>query len=72
MRLSALALALIAPSVSIAELSNDALIGPGLRSRPAYDGSASQRTELVPVIRYFGERWFVRSTQGVLEGGAWA
>ncbi len=69
MRLSALALALIAPSVSIAELSNDALIGPGLRSRPAYDGSASQRTELVPVIRYFGERWFVRSTQGVLEGG---
>jgi outer membrane scaffolding protein for murein synthesis (MipA/OmpV family) len=68
-RLAAAALALIAPAVSIAELSNDALIGPGLRSRPAYDGSASQRTELVPVIRYFGERWFVRSTQGVLEGG---
>jgi outer membrane scaffolding protein for murein synthesis (MipA/OmpV family) len=50
-------------------LSNDSIIGPGLRSRPAYDGSASQRTEPVPVVRYFGERWFVRSTQGVLEGG---
>jgi len=52
-----------------AELTNDSLIGPGLRSRPAYDGSASQHTELVPVIRYLGEPFFVRSTQGVLEGG---
>ena len=68
-RLAAAALVLIAPGVAVAELSNDSLIGPGLRSRPAYDGSASQRTELVPVVRYFGERWFVRSTQGVLEGG---
>jgi len=65
----AAALAVIAPTVALAELSNEAMIGPGLRSRPAYDGSASQRTEPVPVIRYFGERWFVRSTQGVLEGG---
>jgi len=55
---------------ALAELSNDGLLGPGLRSRPAYDGSASQRVELVPVVRYFGERWFARSTQGVLEGGA--
>jgi outer membrane protein len=46
------------------------MIGPGLRSSPAYDGSGSQRTELVPVVRHFGEHWFVRSTQGVLEGGA--
>jgi outer membrane protein len=53
-----------------AELTEDSLIGPGLRWRPAYDGSASQHTELVPVIRYFGKPWFVRSTQGVLEGGA--
>jgi len=68
-RLAAAALVLIAPGIAVAELSNDPLLGPGLRSRPAYDGSASQRTELVPVVRYFGERWFVRSTQGVLEGG---
>lgn len=58
------------PQAGWAELSNDSLLGPGLRSRPAYDGAASQRFELVPVIRYFGEHAFVRSTQGVLEGGA--
>ena len=64
-----LAFSLIVPQLALAELSNDALLGPGLRSRPAYDGSASQRLEFVPVIRYFGQPWFARSTQGVLEGG---
>jgi outer membrane scaffolding protein for murein synthesis (MipA/OmpV family) len=66
---AALACGLGLPLHTLAELSNDSLIGPGLRSRPVYEGSASQRTELVPVIRYFGQPWFVRSTQGVLEGG---
>lgn len=60
---------LFVPLAAAAELSNDNMIGPGLRSRPAYDGSASQHTELVPVVRYFGPLLFVRSTQGVLEGG---
>jgi outer membrane scaffolding protein for murein synthesis (MipA/OmpV family) len=55
---------------AFAELSNDSLIGPGLRLRPTYDGSQSQSLELVPVIRYFGQPWFVRSTQGVMETGA--
>ena len=64
------AFGLIVPLVAFAELSNESLLGPGLRVRPAYDGSASQRIELVPVVRYFGQPWFVRSTQGVLEGGA--
>lgn len=63
------AFGLIVPLAAFAELSNDSLLGPGLRSRPAYDGSASQRIELVPVVRYFGQPWFARSTQGVLEGG---
>jgi outer membrane scaffolding protein for murein synthesis (MipA/OmpV family) len=58
------------PLTAIAEISNDLLLGPGLRSRPAYDGSASQRLELVPVIRYFGQPWFIRTTQGPLEAGA--
>ena len=62
-------LCLIGSSVAFAELSNDSMIGPGLRTRPAYDGSDSQRGELVPVVRYLGQPWFVRSTQGVLEGG---
>ena len=61
---------LMAPTAAFAELSEDSLLGPGLRVRPAYDGSASQHTELVPVIRYYGQPWFARSTQGVLEAGA--
>ena len=69
MRVASAFIAAAAPMLAMAELSNDAMLGPGLRSRPAYDGSASQRTELVPVIRYFGPVIFVRSTQGVLEGG---
>ncbi len=64
-----LVLGLVLPLIARAELSNDSLLGPGLRSRPAYDGSGDQRTELVPVLRYFGQPWFARSTQGVLEGG---
>jgi outer membrane scaffolding protein for murein synthesis (MipA/OmpV family) len=57
------------PLLARAELSNETLIGPGLRSRPAFDGLNSRHLELVPVLRYFGPPWFVRSTQGVLEGG---
>jgi len=47
-----------------------AWIGAGVRSRPAYDGSASQRLELIPTVRYYGRPWFGRTTQGMLEGGA--
>jgi MipA family protein len=46
------------------------LLGAGVRSRPAYDGSASQRTDLIPIVRYYGRPWFARTTQGMLEGGA--
>jgi outer membrane scaffolding protein for murein synthesis (MipA/OmpV family) len=66
---AAFALGLMAPPAALAELSEEAMIGPGLRLRPAYDGSATRQTELVPVVRYYGAPWFVRSTQGVLEGG---
>jgi outer membrane scaffolding protein for murein synthesis (MipA/OmpV family) len=69
-RAAALVLGLASPLFASAELTNGGLIGPGVRSRPAYDGSDSQRVEAVPVIRYFGQPLFVRSTQGVLEGGA--
>jgi MltA-interacting protein MipA len=50
--------------------SDYVLLGAGVRSRPAYDGSASQVTELIPVVRYYGAPWFARTTQGILEGGA--
>lgn len=62
-------IAAIWPMTACAELSNEPLLGPGLRSRPAYDGSTAQRSELVPVLRYFGPSAFARSTQGVFEGG---
>lgn len=45
-------------------------LGAGVRTRPAYDGSAAHETELIPSVRYFGGPWFARTTQGVLEGGA--
>ena len=64
-----IALVMGAPVFAVAELSDDPLLGLGLRSRPAYDGSADQHSEAVPVLRYFGRYAFARSTQGVLEGG---
>jgi len=63
-------MAAMLPLAVFAELSNDTMFGLGLRTRPAYDGSASQRSEIVPVVRYLGEPWFLRSTQGLLEAGA--
>ncbi len=45
------------------------LIGAGLRLRPAYDGSKSQATEVIPVLRYYGKALFARTTQGILEAG---
>lgn len=46
------------------------LLGAGVRSRPAYDGSDAQHLEAVPVLRYYGPLLFARSTRGPLEGGA--
>jgi len=45
------------------------LLGAAVRTRPAYDGSLSQKTDLIPVIRYYGQPLFARTTQGILEGG---
>jgi MipA family protein len=67
----AIALAVSIPAAASAQSSDDyALLGAGLRSRPAYDGSASQRADVIPVVRYYGRPWFARTTQGMLEGGA--
>ena len=68
-RIAACVFGAIVPLAAVAELSNDPMLGPGLRSQPVYDGSATQRVELVPVVRYLGQPLFVRSTQGVFEGG---
>src|SRR2546422_11296666 len=47
-------------------------IGPAVRSRPAYDGSKSQRADVVPILDYDSGLLFARTVQGVLEGGAHA
>ncbi|MEO8134389.1 MAG: MipA/OmpV family protein [Betaproteobacteria bacterium] len=65
-------LLLLAPMAALAQdpTTDPALLGAGVRSRPAYDGSDSQHLEAVPVLRYYGPLLFARSTRGVLEGGA--
>jgi MipA family protein len=69
--IAAIALALVFPAAAAAQSSEDyTLLGAGVRSRPAYDGSASQRTDVIPLVRYYGKPWFARTTQGILEGGA--
>jgi outer membrane scaffolding protein for murein synthesis (MipA/OmpV family) len=65
-------LALLAPLTAIAQTAppeDYALIGAGVRTRPAYDGSNSQTTDVIPVLRYYGKPLFIRTTQGILEGG---
>jgi hypothetical protein len=57
------------PLTAVAEISKDSLLGLGLPSRPTYGGSASQRLEVVPVIRCLGQPWSIRSTQGLMKGG---
>src|SRR6266404_3119956 len=71
-RCMALALLLIVPLAALAQtaLPEYAWIGAGVRTRPAYDGSAAQRTDLIPTVRYYGGRWFARTTLRILEGGA--
>lgn len=50
--------------------AQETLLGAGVRSLPDYDGSPEQGSDFVPVIRYYGQPWFARTTQGVLEAGA--
>lgn len=69
MKAAVLILGMLVAALGAAQ-ENPTLIGAGVRSRPAYDGSASQRTDIIPVLRYYGRPWFARSSQGVLEAGA--
>jgi outer membrane scaffolding protein for murein synthesis (MipA/OmpV family) len=66
-------LAVLAPVPALSQSAppdDYTLIGAGIRTRPAYDGSASQTADLIPVLRYYGKPLFARTTQGMLEGGA--
>lgn len=68
MRLSFFCIALLWALPAAAQ--NDILLGAGVRSRPEFDGFAERKTDLIPVLRYYGRPWFARTTQGILEGGA--
>src|SRR3954465_8529451 len=50
-------------------LEDYTLLGAGVRTRPAYDGSASQTVDVIPLVRYYAGALFARTTQGTLEGG---
>src|SRR2546428_13273680 len=47
-------------------------IGPAVRSRPAYDGSRSQRADVGAILDYYTGPLFPPPPQGVLPGGAHA
>src|SRR5467141_1504669 len=68
--LVALAFPAAAQTAAAPEYSN--LIGPAVRSRPAYDGSRSQDVDAVPILDYDSGLLFARTVQGVLEGGVHA
>ena len=44
-------------------------MGAGARVRPAYEGADSNRVDPIPYLRLYGEHFFARTTQGILEGG---
>ena len=73
MRILLVVLVLALPLAALAQspaLDDPILLGAGVRTRPAYDGSASRVVDLVPAVRYYGDILFARTTQGILEGGA--
>jgi outer membrane scaffolding protein for murein synthesis (MipA/OmpV family) len=57
-------------TAAAAEGDPDTLLGAAMRSRPTYDGSKRQTTDVIPVLRYYGSALFARTTHGILEGGA--
>ena len=63
-----LLLALLVPLAAAAQ-DDEKLLGAGPRSRPKFDGSSDRTVDLIPIVRYYGNPWFARTTQGVLEGG---
>jgi MipA family protein len=61
---------LLALPIAAAAQDDYTLFGGGVRTRPKFDGSSDRTVDLIPVVRYYGQPWFARTTQGILEGGA--
>lgn len=64
------AFALVLPALSFsADEDPGAWIGVGARLRTAYHGADTSRGDVIPYLRWYGRHLFVRTTQGMLEGG---
>jgi outer membrane scaffolding protein for murein synthesis (MipA/OmpV family) len=64
-----LVVVLLLPAAALAQ-DPGAFLGAGVRSLPEYDGSSKQEVDLIPIVRWYGQTWFARTSQGILEGGA--
>src|SRR5437763_435996 len=61
---------LLAPLTAAALDEDVQFIGAGIYSHPKFDGSPIRHNDPIPQINYAGSRWFARTTEGILEGGA--
>ena len=61
---------LLAPLTAAAIGDDVQFIGAGVYSHPKFDGSSIRHNDPIPQISYTGDRWFARTTEGILEGGA--
>ncbi|HKQ24259.1 MAG TPA: MipA/OmpV family protein [Burkholderiales bacterium] len=63
-------IAACACSQAFAQATDDEkYIGVGARVRPAYEGADTNRVDPIPYLRLYGEHFFARTTQGILEVG---
>ena len=67
--LSASIVALFSSQALAQKADDEKYIGIGARVRPAYEGADSNRGDVIPYVRWYGEHFFARTTQGILEGG---
>jgi outer membrane scaffolding protein for murein synthesis (MipA/OmpV family) len=67
--LSAIIAAVLSCQALAQNADDEKYIGIGARVRPAYEGADSSRVDVIPYLRLYGEHFFARTTQGLLEGG---
>src|SRR3954468_7843971 len=59
---------LFAPLTAVALDDEVQFIGAGVYSHPKFDGSSAQHNDPIPQVHYVNRGWFVRTTEGILEG----
>ena len=61
---------LLTPLTAAAVGDDVQFLGAGVYSHPKFDGSPIRHDDPIPQVNYAGDRWFARTTEGILEGGA--